>query len=83
MPNTKAIGSVVSDKIFFMFSQYKSIQNMWPWGGGGGGGGGGGAHFWPQGHNLNKLGGGPLGDATYQIHVYLYKINLILTFMHE
>ena len=41
MPNTKAIGSVVSDKIFFMFSQYKSIQNMWPGGGGGGGGGGG------------------------------------------
>ena len=27
----------------------------------------GGAIFWPQGHNLNKLGGSPLGDATYQI----------------
>ena len=24
-------------------------------------------HFWPQGHNLNKLGSGPLGGATYQI----------------
>ena len=24
-------------------------------------------HFWPQVHNLNKLGRGPLGDATYQI----------------
>ena len=24
-------------------------------------------HFWPQGHNLNKPGRGPLGDATYQI----------------
>ena len=23
--------------------------------------------FWPQGHNLNKLGIGPLGYATYQI----------------
>ena len=23
--------------------------------------------FWPQGLNLNKLGRGPLGDATYQI----------------
>ena len=23
--------------------------------------------FWPKGHNLNKLGRGPLGDATYQI----------------
>ena len=22
--------------------------------------------FLPQGHNLNKLGKGPLGDATYQ-----------------
>ena len=22
---------------------------------------------WPQGHNLNKLGRGPLGNATYQI----------------
>ena len=21
-------------------------------------------HFWPQGDNLNKLGRGPLGDAT-------------------
>ena len=25
------------------------------------------AHFWPKGHYLNKLGSGPLGDATYQI----------------
>ena len=24
-------------------------------------------HFWSKGHNLNKLGRGPLGDATYQI----------------
>ena len=24
-------------------------------------------HFWPQGHNLNKLVRGPQGDATYQI----------------
>ena len=23
-------------------------------------------HFWPQGHNLNKLVRGPQGDATYQ-----------------
>ena len=23
--------------------------------------------FWPQGHNLNKLGRGPLGDAINQI----------------
>ena len=25
------------------------------------------AHFWPQGHNLNKLGRDLLDDATYQI----------------
>ena len=24
-------------------------------------------HFWPQKHNLNKLGRGPQGDATNQI----------------
>ena len=24
------------------------------------------AHFRPQGHNLNKFGKGPLGDATFQ-----------------
>ena len=23
------------------------------------------AYFWPQGHNLNKLGRGQIGDATY------------------
>ena len=26
-----------------------------------------GAIFWSQGHNLNKLGRSPLGNATYQI----------------
>ena len=31
---------------------------MWPPGRG---------HFWSQGYNLNKLGRGPLSDATYQI----------------
>ena len=25
-------------------------------------------HFWPKGYNLNKLGRGPLGDATYMLH---------------
>ena len=24
-------------------------------------------HFWTQGNNLNNLGGGPLGEAMYQI----------------
>ena len=26
-----------------------------------------GSYFWSQGHYLNDLGRGPLGDATYQI----------------
>ena len=55
----KALGLVVSDKkIFFMFSLiYLSLcktcdpQGM--------------AIFWPKGHNLIKLGRGPLGDATF------------------
>ena len=33
-------------------------SNTWPPGRG---------QFWPQGHHMNKLGRGPLGDATYQI----------------
>ena len=50
-PNIKALGLVVSDKIFSC-STYISLGR---------------AHFWPQGHNLNNFGRGPLGDATYQI----------------
>ena len=47
---------VISDKkMFFMFSLYKPIKNVTP----------GAGHFWPEGHNLNKLGRGLLGDATY------------------
>ena len=37
-----------------MFSLYTSIQYMCSLGP---------AHFWPQWHNLSKLGRGPLGDA--------------------
>ena len=33
-------------------------SNLWPPGQ---------AQFWPKGHHMNKLGRGPLGDATYQI----------------
>ena len=48
---------MISDKkMFFMFSLYKPIKNVNP----------GAGHFWPGGHNLNKLGKGLLGDATYQ-----------------
>ena len=54
--NTKALCLACSDmKIFFMFSLFK--PKMLPWAG----------HFCPKGHNLNKLGKGPLHNATYQI----------------
>ena len=43
---------------YFLFSLYKPmLKHMTP----------GGGPFWPHGHNLNKLGRGPLGDAIYQI----------------
>ena len=50
---------MVSDKkIFFMFftilAYVKHVTLGW-------------SHLWPKGHNLNKLGKGPPGDATYQI----------------
>ena len=47
----KALGLVVSDK-FYLY-----VKNANP----------GMGPFWPQGHNLNKLGRCPLDDATYQI----------------
>ena len=40
---------------FFMFCLYKKYMTP------------GRDYFWPQGHNLNKLGRGLLGHATYQI----------------
>ena len=43
---------------FFMFSLYKPMLNMKLLGSG---------NYLPKEHNLNKLGRGPLGDATYQI----------------
>ena len=43
---------------FFMFSSYRPMLNMCSPGW---------ANFWPQGHNLNKLGRGPLDDTTYEI----------------
>ena len=46
---------VISDKeMFFMFSLYKPIKKRDPRG----------SHFWPEGHNLNKLGRGLLGLHT-------------------
>ena len=67
LDNIKALGLVVSDKkVSFMFSLYNMlyvlkkvsyVKLVTP----------GRNHFWPQGYNLNKVGNGPLGDATYQI----------------
>ena len=54
----KALGPVVSDKIFSRFPYINLCKTFDPWGG---------AIFWPMGYNMNKLGRGPLGDAAYQI----------------
>ena len=49
---------MVSDKnIFSMFFPILAYENNVTPGQG---------LFWPQGYNLNKLGRGPSGDATYQ-----------------
>ena len=40
------------------FSLFKAFVKLWPPGRG---------QFWPQGHNLNNFGRGPLDDAIYQI----------------
>ena len=55
MLQTKYLGLVVLGKIFL--HNFIIISLCDPCGGA----------FWPHGHNLNKLGGGPLGDATHQI----------------
>ena len=57
MPHTniKALCLKVSDKIFSWFPYISLCKTCDPaWG-----------HFSPQGDNLNKLGRGLLGDATY------------------
>ena len=43
---------------FLEFSLFKPMSSIGPPGQG---------HFWPKGYNLNNLGRGKLGDATYQI----------------
>ena len=57
LPNIKALGLPVSMKknfeIFFLCSYVPTCD---PWGG----------PVLPQGHHMNKLGRGPLEDATYQ-----------------
>ena len=45
---------------FSFFTLYKTnLKHMTPWWG----------HFWPKGHNLNKISNGPPGNSTctYQI----------------
>ena len=56
IPNIKALGLMVSDKkISPCFPYIGLCKTCDPQTG-------------PQGDNLNKLGRGPLGDATYQIY---------------
>ena len=61
MLHTKYQGSMPCDfrqeDFFMFFAIYAYVKHVTQ----------GRAHFWPQGHNLNKLSRGPLGDATYQI----------------
>ena len=49
--------NMISENSFSCFpyiSLYKICDPWW-------------CHFWPKGHNLDKLGKGSLGDATYYI----------------
>ena len=56
IPNIEALGIMVSDKKIFSCFLYISLCKICdPLRLG---------HFWPQGHNLNKLARGRLGDAT-------------------
>ena len=45
------------EDFFHVFPIYAKVNNVAPRAG----------HYCPQGHNLNKLNRGSLGDATYQI----------------
>ena len=58
MLHTKYQGSRPCGFDYIMFTLHKPMLIMWPLGRG---------HFWSLGNNLNELGKGPLGDATYQI----------------
>ena len=54
IPNIKALDLVISDKFFSLFSLNGLCETC----------ASGRAHFVPEGHNLNILGRGQLGDAT-------------------
>ena len=59
IPNIKALSHMVSDKKNFSLYRPKIAyeKHMTP----------GVGKVWAQGYNLNKLGRGSLGDASYQI----------------
>ena len=42
------------EDFFMLFTRLSNVKQVTP----------GQGHFWPQGHNLNKLGSDPPGDAT-------------------
>ena len=54
----KALLLVSEKKNFKVFLLCSYVSNLWPPGQG---------PIWPQGHHMNNLGRGPLGDATYEI----------------
>ena len=57
----KALLLLVSEKKNFkVFLLCSYVSNLWPPPPGRG-------QFWPQGHHMNNLGRGPLGDTTYKI----------------
>ena len=61
MPHTKykiSTPSSFREEKFWKWASLFLCSNLWPPGRG---------QFWPQGHHMNKLGRGPLEDATYQM----------------
>ena len=50
--------SIFREEEFWRWPSLFQCSNLWPPGWG---------QFWPQGFHMNKLGRGPLEDATYQI----------------
>ena len=68
MPHTKGSRSCAFRKEdFFMSSLYAYVKHVTP----------GRTHFWPKGHNLNKLGRGLPDDATYQMP-YGFKLDFLI-----
>ena len=70
IPNIKALGLSFSDqknfKVSFFVSVFK-VVTLPRWG-----------QFWPQGHHMNKLGKGPIEDATTK-----YQMSMPSSFREE